>query len=684
MGYIKKKLSKNSHRQSPNENHLDLEKGDNSQDSFQLFNSTDLSELKMVDYMAHCTENQILSREQSSETVRSSAKYSESIIDSATTTNPNIFSNDSKSTSHSRGFLHALWHNLVGMIKSNETPQITSPNPQASTFIPIIAHGHYHIDNCNSALNQYNSSKDSQQVSNFVQQVELQFSQTKDDAAIHNEQQCPLLRYENDPESRLNTDQLFNQHASLLWRYITDPRFIVTSDLTNKSEYPKAWRFSKKFKGTLLNSCAAMLAQLGSGLIEPLKPNISHELGVSTFWVSFASTMYLIGLAFGPIIFGPLSEIKGRKLPIITGMLMGSIVNLLSGLSQHYGLFIICRFLCGIAASSPIVIASSSISDLWYPKQRATFLAFNSLSIILGPTTAYLVGTGLKKFMTWRSVIWTNALATLIVMLCISLISNESYEPVLLEWKAKKLRKTTGNNLYQAPLESMTFSVQEIIKVYLFRPLKLLTYPTVLIVCVFNGFSFGLYFMVSMYVPKKFQALYGWSPIVSALPPLSVFTGSLLGAICHLFVSSIHRDRVMSEKGQYPPESRLYLPLLLGWIMPVGIIIYGWATQAALFWLVPCFGLMLVGAGFFIILQGSLNYLCDAFPNYTASCIAAAIFIRSAFACALPLLAPIIFSTLDMGWGSTALGLFGFTITLLVFFIYRYGGQIREKTITIN
>lgn len=564
-------------------------------------------------------------------------------------------------------------------IQENEYPT----EPRRRALVQVIPYGFIHTLENRTLFQKYEES---------IRLEEL--AETKTDISTSQQENSPLTEKGGSSsktrviyqEKQVGVQEMDKEletwrssNKDMINRYITDLRFRILFDKLRDPECPRNWTLKKKMTGTMLNSIASMLAQMGSGIIAPLSQDIQREFGVGNFLISLSSTIFFVGMAFGPLIFAPLSELKGRKYAICISMFIGSLITALAGNARHIGFLLVCRFFWGLAMSAPIVIAGGSISDLWQSGDRAVFMTLNSLSIILGPTTCFLVGTLFNSIAGWRWVIWINGIATFTMMIMIALFSNESFHPVLLQHKAKQIRRETGNNLYHTENDSEKLSLNQIVTVHFYRPIKLLVIPIAFIVCCFNGFSFGLYFMVSIYVPKSFQQLEGWSALHSAFPPISIFVGAVVGAIIHVTISGVHLNKIIRKYGKCEPESRLFLPLCAGWLLPVGMMIYGWGMSTRCIWVVPCFGLVLVGAGFFVILQGSLNYLCDAFPKYSASCIAANTFSRSIFACALPLLAPYLFEGLGIGWGSSVLGGIGFVMSLLVFFIHKYGGRVRAR-----
>src|SRR5699024_12550259 len=75
------------------------------------------------------------------------------------------------------------------------------------------------------------------------------------------------------------------------------------------------------------------------------------------------------------LIFGPLSDIQGRKRPLLTTLSVYTVVSLLAAFSHHIWIFIGLRFIQGISAAAGIVIARASAKDLFDEKELTKFIA---------------------------------------------------------------------------------------------------------------------------------------------------------------------------------------------------------------------------------------------------------------------------------------------------------------------
>lgn len=69
-----------------------------------------------------------------------------------------------------------------------------------------------------------------------------------------------------------------------------------------------------------------------------------------------ATSLFVLGFAFGPIIFGLMSELYGRKRPLMLGYLAFGIFQIPVAVAQNLHTILICRILGGLFASAPLAI----------------------------------------------------------------------------------------------------------------------------------------------------------------------------------------------------------------------------------------------------------------------------------------------------------------------------------------
>ena len=111
--------------------------------------------------------------------------------------------------------------------------------------------------------------------------------------------------------------------------------------------------------------------------------NVTREVALLPF------VFYLLGLSFGPIIAGPLSETAGRKAVYTTALPGMAAFTLGAGFSQSITSLVICRFFAGFFASPGLSIGTAMTADFLHPEQRGAPVAIFITSVQMGKILIY-------------------------------------------------------------------------------------------------------------------------------------------------------------------------------------------------------------------------------------------------------------------------------------------------------
>ncbi|CUM63854.1 uncharacterized protein PRCAT00001442001 [Priceomyces carsonii] len=103
-------------------------------------------------------------------------------------------------------------------------------------------------------------------------------------------------------------------------------------------------------------------------------------------------TFYLLGLAIGPAIAAPISEISGRRFIYVFSLPISMLFAMGVGLSNNIYSVLILRFFCGCFASPAMAVAGGSISDIRAFQDIGFDLSMLSLAPFLGPVLGPIVG----------------------------------------------------------------------------------------------------------------------------------------------------------------------------------------------------------------------------------------------------------------------------------------------------
>lgn len=405
--------------------------------------------------------------------------------------------------------------------------------------------------------------------------------------------------------------------------------------------------------------------------------NIGREVSVLTI------SLYIMGIAFGPMIFAPLSEVFGRKYGVLLPFLISCLFTFITAISYNVPSMMICRFLAGFFAGAPIVSAGGVLADLWDPSFRgaafALYACFVANGASFGPVISSLLIHHNSNDQSWRLPQYFTGLCELVLFIIMYIFTEETYEPVILQRYAKIERIRSNNWIIHSSLDAKQLSWRHIITMHVVRPFVMLTIPIVFTMALFASYVYGLFYLMITNISTSYELTRNWTGTIADLPNVSLFIGVFLGCIGNMIWALKYAKLVKNNNGKSIPEQRFPIMMMLGWLMPAGIFVFGWTSFSYIHWVVPCIGILMIGAGFITIFQGCLNYLVDSYPTYAASAIAANTFLRSVFAASFPLFAKQLFTNLGVHWGSTLIGFIALGMIPIPFALFIFGERIRKR-----
>ncbi|KAJ7920245.1 MFS polyamine transporter [Mycena leptocephala] len=369
--------------------------------------------------------------------------------------------------------------------------------------------------------------------------------------------------------------------------------------------------------------------------------------------VSYLITSTFLGYVFGPLFWGPGSELVGRRPIFVFAMSMYTVLHLGQALAQNIEtLLIITRFLGGLLPASS--------SDQASPVCQNDSPILTECPIVMGPIVA---GYILESSLSWRWVFWVMMIfaGTCTFIMVLTLL--ETYAPVLLlkKVKAKRQADPVGAQYLFAAHEKQDWSLRGIVKRTLFRPFQMLAgEPILVLVTVYLSLVYGVMYCLFEVFPIIFIEKRGFTIAQNGL----IFIGLM-----------------KTWRGFPPPEERLLGGMVGGCAFAVGIFWLGWSGQyPSVPWYVPALSTIFVGMSISLIFISFLSYLVDTYLAHAASAFAANTFCRSLVAAAFPLFTVQMFSRLGVNWACTLLGGVGLLLAPSPFLFYKYGARIRANS----
>lgn len=196
------------------------------------------------------------------------------------------------------------------------------------------------------------------------------------------------------------------------------------------------------------------------------------------------------------MVFAPMSEMVGRRLVYGVTLFVAVIFVIPCAVAQNIGTLIVCRAIDGIAFSAPMTLVGGTLADLWRNEERGVPMAAFSAAPFLGPAIGPLVGGFLGDASGWRWLYWLQLILAGVAWFLITFTVPETYAPIILKRRAKKLRKAENDPKYVTEGELNALPMKEKLQIVLLRPFQLLFLePIVLFIAIYMSVLYGLLYM---------------------------------------------------------------------------------------------------------------------------------------------------------------------------------------------
>ena len=161
---------------------------------------------------------------------------------------------------------------------------------------------------------------------------------------------------------------------------------------SDDKENPRNWSTPYKSWITFQLGMLALAASLGSSIISPAEHAIMARYHISSEVAVLPVSFYILGFAFGPLLWAPVSEIWGRKWSMEPAMFCLGLFSIGTATSTDAASILVTRFFGGIFGSAPVSNVSAALGDIWAPRARGIAVTFYALAVVGGPT----LGPGMR------------------------------------------------------------------------------------------------------------------------------------------------------------------------------------------------------------------------------------------------------------------------------------------------
>jgi MFS transporter, DHA1 family, multidrug resistance protein len=175
-----------------------------------------------------------------------------------------------------------------------------------------------------------------------------------------------------------------------------------------------------------------LLSAIGPFAIDmylPALPAIGRSLQAQTGAVQMSLTVFFIALSLGQSIYGPLSDMIGRKAPLYMGLALFSVGSIGCALAPGIGTLIAFRFVQGIGACAGMVIPRAIVRDLHTGVDATRLMSLLMLVFSISPILAPLTGSFVIQLGGWRAVFWVVLVAAVLGCIILATLLKETRPP---------------------------------------------------------------------------------------------------------------------------------------------------------------------------------------------------------------------------------------------------------------
>ncbi len=204
-----------------------------------------------------------------------------------------------------------------------------------------------------------------------------------------------------------------------------------------------------------------LLTALGPFAIDmylPSLPVVGSSLGIGADAALLSLMAYFVTFALGQMVFGPLSDLFGRKPPLYAGLALFLVTSIGCALARDIHTLVALRAMEGLGGAAGMVIARAIVHDLHRGNEEVRLLSMLMLVFSVSPVLAPLAGSLIIEFSSWRGVFWLIAvLAMLGLLMTATLVPETRPASMRTDSSPRSVMVACGRLLRDGPFMSLSF-----------------------------------------------------------------------------------------------------------------------------------------------------------------------------------------------------------------------------------
>ena len=178
--------------------------------------------------------------------------------------------------------------------------------------------------------------------------------------------------------------------------------------------------FSRFFRLALILGLLSAIGPFAIDMYLPALPDIGKALHAPVNAVQWSLTAFFLSLGAGQLLYGPVSDMLGRKVPLYVGMALFLLASVGCALASSIETLLAWRLLQGLGAAAGMAIPRAVVRDLYTGSDAARLMSLLMLVFSVSPILAPLAGSGVIALAGWRGVFWAVAAAAVVGLVLVA------------------------------------------------------------------------------------------------------------------------------------------------------------------------------------------------------------------------------------------------------------------------
>jgi len=170
----------------------------------------------------------------------------------------------------------------------------------------------------------------------------------------------------------------------------------------------------------------SVVGPLAIDMYLPALPAIGADLGASDARIQQSLMAFLAAFAIGQLIYGPVSDMFGRKPPLYFGLGLFVLASIGSAFAPNAEVLIVFRFLQGLGACASMSLPRAIVRDNYTGAPAAQLMSLIMLVFSVSPILAPLSGSLVIAFADWRAMFWVMTGVGVLALLLLTFALKET------------------------------------------------------------------------------------------------------------------------------------------------------------------------------------------------------------------------------------------------------------------